>query len=64
MGRAIQGDLSSSHGAITLQSDDGNSQGAITLQSDDGNVFKVNGQRLKFFLEPEKVEEIDSIEFL
>jgi len=54
----------SSHGAITLQSDDGNSQGAITLQSDDGNVFKVNGQRLKVFLELEKIEEIDTIEFL
>ena len=38
--------------------------GAITLQSIDGNVFKVNGQRLKFFLEPEKIEEIDTIEFL
>ena len=51
MGRAIQGDLSSSHGAITLQ-------------SDDGNIFKVNGQSLKNFLEPEKIEEIDMIEFL
>ena len=40
------------------------SHGAITLQSDDGNIFKVNGQRLKIFLEPEKIEEIDSIEFL
>jgi len=38
--------------------------GAFTLQSDDGNTFKVNGQRLKVFLEPEKIEEIDSIEFL
>ena len=40
------------------------SHGAITLQSDDGNVFKVNGQRLKVFLELEKIEEIDTIEFL
>ena len=40
------------------------SHGAITLQSDDGNIFKVNGQCLKIFLEPEKIEEIDSIEFL
>ena len=40
------------------------SHGAITLQSDDGNIFKVNGQSLKFFLEPEKIEEIDMIEFL
>jgi len=35
--------------------------GAITLQSDDGNIFKVNGHRLKIFLEPEKIEEIDTI---
>ena len=40
------------------------SHGAITLQSDDGNIFKVNGQRLKIFLKPEKIEEIDTIEFL
>ena len=40
------------------------SHGAITLQSDDGNIFKVNGHHLKIFLEPEKIEEIDSIEFL
>ena len=38
--------------------------GAITLQSDDGNIFKVNGHCLKIFLEPEKIEEIDMIEFL
>ena len=40
------------------------SHGAITLQSDDGNIFKVNGHCLKIFLEPEKIEEIDTIEFL
>jgi hypothetical protein len=38
--------------------------GAVTLQDDTGNTFKVNGQRLKVFLEPEKLEEIDLIEFL
>ena len=27
-------------------------QGVITIQDDDGNIFKINGQRLKFFLEP------------
>ena len=26
--------------------------GVITIQGDDGNIFKVNGQRLKVFLEP------------
>ena len=40
------------------------SHGAITLQDDTGNTFKVNGQRLKVFLEPKKLEEIDLIEFL
>ena len=40
------------------------SHGAVTLQDDTGNTFKVNGQRLKVFLEPEKLEEIDLIEFL
>src|SRR5919204_566752 len=28
------------------------SHGAITIQEDDGATFKVNGQRLKLFLEP------------
>ena len=28
------------------------SHGAITIQDDEGNTFKVNGQRLKVFLEP------------
>ena len=40
------------------------SHGAITLQSDDGNIFMANGHRLKIFLEPEKIEEFESIEFL
>ena len=38
--------------------------GAITIQDNDGNTFKVNGQRLKFFLEPshdinQEIDEID-----
>ena len=40
------------------------SYGAITLQDDEGILFKVNGQRLKVFLEPQNLEEIDVIEFL
>jgi len=37
---------------------------AITLQNDEGMLFKVNGQRLKLFLEPNKeLEEIDVIYF-
>ena len=28
------------------------SHGVITIQDDEGNAFKVNGQRLKVFLEP------------
>ena len=41
------------------------SHGAITLQNDEGMLFKVNGQRLKIFLEPDKSpEEIDIVEFL
>ena len=38
--------------------------GAITIQDDTGNTFKLNGQCLKVFLEPENIEEIDVIEFL
>ena len=35
--------------------------GAVTLLDDDGNIFKVNGQRLKVFLEQEmqELEEVD-----
>ena len=38
--------------------------GAVTLQDDDGNIFKVNGQRLKVFLEQEmpELEEVDVLE--
>jgi hypothetical protein len=40
------------------------SHGAITLQNDKGTLFKVNGQHLKLFLEPnKKLEEIDIINF-
>jgi hypothetical protein len=40
------------------------SHGAVTLQNDKGMLFKVNGQRLKLFLEPNKdLEEIDIINF-
>ena len=40
------------------------SHGVVTHQDDIGNTFKVNGQRLKVFLEPQNLEEIDLIEFL
>jgi hypothetical protein len=41
------------------------SHGAITLQNDEGMLFKVNGQRLKIFLELDKSpEELDVIQFL
>jgi hypothetical protein len=40
------------------------SHGAVTLEDDTGNTFKVNGQRLKIFLEPKNLEGIDLIEFL
>jgi hypothetical protein len=36
-----------------------------TLQNDEGTLFKVNGHRLKIFLEPKKlVEELDEIDFI
>ena len=42
--------------------------GTITIQYDDGNIFKVNGQRLKVFLEPSyktnlEIDTIDLISF-
>jgi hypothetical protein len=38
------------------------SHGAITLQNDEGTLFKVNGQRLKLYLEPNKeLEELNII---
>jgi uncharacterized membrane protein (UPF0127 family) len=37
---------------------------AVTLQNDEGMLFKVNGQRHKLFLEPNKeLEELDVINF-
>ena len=33
---------------------DTSSHGAITIQDDDGNAYKVNGQRLKLFLDHNK----------
>ena len=38
--------------------------GAVTLQDNDGNTFKVNGQRLKVFLEQKmpELEEVDVFE--
>ena len=40
--------------------------GAITIQDDDGNAFKVNGQRLKLFLDHHKAldEVIDVIDLV
>ena len=40
------------------------SHGAVRLQDDTCNTFKVNGERLKVFLEPQNLEKIDVIEFL
>jgi hypothetical protein len=38
---------------------------AITLQGDEGTLFKVNGQRLKIFLEPNKeYEDLDEVDFI
>jgi hypothetical protein len=43
---------------------DASSHGVVTLQNDEGMLFKVNGQRLKLFLEPNKeLEELDVINF-
>jgi hypothetical protein len=43
---------------------DASSHGAVTLQNNKGTLFKVNGQRLKLFLEPNKeLEELDVINF-
>ena len=43
---------------------DTSTHGAITLQNDEGKTFKVNGQRLKIFLEPHIDEEIDVIDLV
>ena len=41
------------------------SHGAVTLQNDEGTLFKVNGHRLKIFLEPEKLpKDLDEVDFL
>ena len=41
------------------------SHGAVTLQNDEGMLFKVNGHRLKIFLEPKKpLEDLDEVDFL
>jgi hypothetical protein len=41
------------------------SHGAVTLQDDEGTLFKVNGQHLKIFLEPNKdSEDLDELDFL
>ena len=41
------------------------SHGAVTLQNDEGTLFKVNGHRLKIFLEPKKLpEDLDEVDFL
>jgi hypothetical protein len=41
------------------------SHGAVTLQDDEGTLFKVNGQCLKIFLEPNKEsKDLDEIDFL
>jgi hypothetical protein len=41
------------------------SHGAVTLQDDEGTLFKVNGQRIKIFLEPNKEsKDLDEIDFL
>jgi hypothetical protein len=38
---------------------------AVTLQNDEGMLFKVNGHRLKIFLEPKKsTEDLDEIDFI
>jgi len=42
--------------------------GAITIEDNDGNTFKVNGQRLKVFLEPshdinQEIDEINLVSF-
>ena len=45
---------------------DTSTHGAITIQDDIGNTFKVNGQCLKVYFEPQikMVEELDVIELI
>jgi hypothetical protein len=41
------------------------SHGAVTLQNNEGTLFKVNGHRLKIFLEPNKpLEVVDKLDFI
>jgi hypothetical protein len=41
------------------------SHGAVTLQNNKGTLFKVNGHRLKIFLEPDKpLEVVDELDFI
>jgi hypothetical protein len=41
------------------------SHGAITLQNNEGTLFKVNGHRLKMFLESDKpLEVVDKLDFI
>ena len=41
------------------------SHGVVTLQNDEGTLFKVNGHRLKIFLEPKKApKDLDEVDFL
>ena len=52
MGRTIQGDKH----IVTW---------SRTHQNDEGMLFKVNGHRLKIFLEPKKLpEDLDEVDFL
>jgi hypothetical protein len=38
---------------------------AVTLQNDEGTLFKVNGQHLKIFLEPNKIlAKLDVVQFI
>jgi hypothetical protein len=40
------------------------SQGAVTIQTNEGTLFKVNGHRLKIFLEPKQPPEVvDKVDF-
>jgi hypothetical protein len=41
------------------------SHGAVTLRTDKGMLFKINGQRLKIFLEPIRPSEVvDELYFI
>jgi hypothetical protein len=41
------------------------SHGVVTLEDNKGTLFKINGQRLKIFLEPNKEsEDLDELDFL